>query len=143
MKTKTVKKSKPIPVSRLKNKLWELCKQITRKTYANPDGSWNCFTCGQRLDEPYKAQTGHFIPSSTCGAYLRYNLRNLRIQCYFCNINCGGNGAVFYERLVQEKGQKYVDELMRDKNKITKADVIFYLNLIEQYEKELALTSRR
>ena len=124
-------------IKALKTKLWELCKQITRKRYKNKDGTWNCFTCGRLIDGPAKAQTGHCIPSSACGAFLRYDLRNLRIQDYYCNINLGGNGSAFYKNLVEENGQEYVDELFRDKQKIIKADEIFYQNKINEYEKLL------
>ena len=127
MKTPTVKT--------LKKKLWELCKQIIRKKYQKKDGTWNCFTCGRLIDEPAKAQTGHFIPSGSCGAYLRYDLRNLRIQDYFCNINLGGNGSEFYRKMVEEVGQKEVDKLFQDKNKVIKADIIFYANKINEYQK--------
>lgn len=105
----------------IKTKLWEECKRIVRATYIKKNGTWDCFTCGRLIDEPHKAQTGHFIASGACGAYLRYDLRNLRIQCYFCNINCGGAGALFYKNLVAEKGQEYVDQIFKDKNKIVKA----------------------
>lgn len=119
----------------LKKKLWELCKQIIRKKYQKKDGTWNCFTCGRLIDEPAKAQTGHFIPSGSCGAYLRYDLRNLRIQDYYCNINLGGNGSEFYRKMVEEVGQKEVDKLFQDKNKVIKADIIFYANKINEYQK--------
>lgn len=127
---------KPSP-AKLRKKLWELCKQATRKAYKLPDGTWNCFTCGRRIDEPAKAQTGHFIPSGSCGAFLRYDLRNLRIQDYYCNINLGGNGATYYKALVEENGQEYVDQLFRDKQKVIKADVIWLQSKIDEYEKVL------
>lgn len=127
MKTPTVKT--------LKKKLWELCKQIIRKKYQKKSGTWCCFTCGRLIDEPAKAQTGHFIPSGSCGAYLRYDLRNLRIQDYYCNINLGGNGSEFYRKMVEEVGQKEVDKLFQDKNKVIKADIIFYANKISEYQK--------
>lgn len=124
------------PSSRLlKNKLWAECKRIIRSRYANPDGTWNCFTCGRHIDAPHKAQTGHFIASSICGANLRYDLRNLRIQDYFCNINLGGNGAEYYKRLVETEGQEYVDQLFADKNVTIKADTQWYLDKIEEYKK--------
>lgn len=128
--------------AKLKKELWELCKQITRLTYIK-NGTWNCFTCGRIIDEPAKAQTGHCIPSGSCGAYLRYDLRNLRIQDYFCNINLGGNGAMFYKNLVIEKGQDYVDQLFKDKNKVIKADSIFYSLKIEEHKKILANLGER
>lgn len=130
-----MKTSKEKPdVKKLKIKLWELCKQIVRKTYIKEDGTWDCFTCGKHIDIPAKAQTGHFIPSSTCGAYLRYDLRNLRVQCYNCNINGGGQGAMYYKNLVEEKGKKYVDKIFQDKNISIKADWVWFEAKISEYE---------
>ncbi len=128
---------KPKTLKRLKVEAWELCKQITRKRYEKNKGQWHCYTCGRLIDEPAKAQTGHFLPSSTCGALLRHDLRNLRVQCYNCNINQGGNGAEYYRRMVQEVGQEAVDQLFQDKQKTIKADAIYYSNLIETYKKLL------
>lgn len=118
----------------LKDKLWNECKRIIRARYANDDGTWNCFTCGRHIDAPHKAQTGHFIASSICGANLRYDLRNLRIQDYFCNINLGGNGAEYYKRLVETEGQEYVDQLFIDKQVSIKTDTSWYLAKTEEYK---------
>jgi len=127
------KKPKSASLRLLKQKLWAECKRIIRARYVNDDGTWNCFTCGKRIDEPAKAQTGHFIPSAACGAYLRYDLRNLRVQDYFCNINLGGNGAEYYRRLVDELGQEAVDQLFKDKQITIKADADWYIQKIEEY----------
>lgn len=124
---------KPTP-AKLKKELWELCKQITRARYIKPDGTWDCYTCGRRIDEPAKAQTGHFIPSAAGGAFLRYDLRGLRIQDYYCNINLGGNGSEYYRKMVAEVGQEAVDQFFRDKQKVIKADVIWLQNKINEYE---------
>lgn len=135
--TKTAKPKKKRTTSLikpLKTKLWELCKQIIRLKYANQDGTWNCYTCGKIIDEPAKAQTGHFIASSVCGAFLRYDLRNLRIQDYYCNINCGGNGAVYYQKLVEREGQEYVNQIFKDKQITIKADEWWFKNKISEYE---------
>lgn len=61
-------------------------------------------------------------------------MRNLRWQCYYCNINLGGNGAVFYKKLVEIEGQKYVDQLFLDKQKSIKA-YDHYIWQLEEYEK--------
>ena len=112
---------KKITIGKIQKLLWIECKRIVRQTYIKKDGTWDCFTCGRLINEPAKAQTGHFIANSICGAYLRYDLRNLRIQCYNCNINAGGNGAMYYKCMVAEKGQEYVDTIMEDKQKSIKA----------------------
>lgn len=124
--------------AQLKKKLWELCKQITRRRYIRPDGLFNCYTCSRVIDSPDKAHTGHFVPSGACGIYLRYDLRNLRVQDYYCNINLGGNGAEFYKRMVEEVGQEEVDQVFRDKNKIIKGDSVFLQNKIDEYEEILS-----
>lgn len=129
----SVKKKKPVSISKLKSKLWEECKRIVRARYKQND-YWFCFTCQRLIDEPAKAQTGHFLPSSTCGAFLRYDLRNLRIQCYNCNINQGGAGADYYRNLVTENGQDYVDQLFKDKHVSIKADVWWYEEKIREYK---------
>lgn len=124
------KKPKKTPIKTLKNKLWELCKQLVRKRDGNV-----CIICGKTGLEGSSWHTGHFLPSSTCGAFLRYDLRNLHSSCYNCNINLGGNGAMFYKKLVYIYGQDFVDKLFEDKNVITKADEYFYKSKTEEYTK--------
>lgn len=132
---KVTKSKKPNP-KKLKEKLWELCKALTRAKYGN-----TCYTCGKTNLEGSGWHTGHFIPSSVGGFSLRYELRNLRPQCYYCNINLGGNGSAFYKNLVEREGQEYVDELFRLKQQIVKGDVFFLLYKIEEYEQKMALIS--
>lgn len=115
---------------KLKETLWELCKRIIRKRDGNV-----CIICGKSGLEGSSWHTGHFIPSSSCGVFLRYDLRNLHSSCYNCNINLGGNGAMFYKVLVSKYGQDFVDQLFVDKNLITKADWIFYEKKIDEYKK--------
>jgi hypothetical protein len=112
------KKSKPT-ITKLKAKLWEECKRIIRLRYLKHDGTWDCFTCGNRLDIPAKAQTGHFIPSSVCSTEMRYNLNNLRIQCYRCNINLSGNWIEYEKNLRKEMGKDFPEKL-KAKNESTK-----------------------
>lgn len=128
------KKKKPITIGKLQKLIWVECKRIVRATYIKQNGTWDCFTCHRLIDEPSKAQTGHFRPSSVCGAYLRYDLRNLRIQCYNCNINAGGNGAMYYKNLIIEKGQDYVDQIFIDEQKSVKA-YDHYVYILAQYVK--------
>lgn len=128
-------KSKGKSLRILSKKLWELCKAITRARYVNKDGTWNCFTCGSRIDEPSKAQTGHFIHSSIGGIELRYNLDNLRIQDYRCNINLGGNGSAYYLNLLNEIGQERIDALFKLKFSLSKADELWYTKKIAEYQK--------
>lgn len=121
-------------VRKLKDRLWELCKQIVRARYRLKDGTWHCYTCGRVIDEPAKAQTGHCIPSAVGGALLRYHLDNLRVQCYACNINYGGQGAIFVRHLTDELGEKRVDAMFALQGKSVKADSLWYQGVIAEYE---------
>lgn len=128
VKVKKIKKKTP---AQLKKKLWELCKQLTRKLYG-----YNCYTCGQKTEAPH---TGHFIASSVCSGELRYSLDNLRPQCYRCNIHLSGNWLAFETRLKKEKGDIWVENLKR-KNQTTKGllyDWIWLEAKIKEYEQLL------
>lgn len=138
MKRSRIKKKSVTTVARLKAKLWELCKQIVRKRDGN-----TCLICGKGDLEGASWHTGHFIPSAACGAYLRYDLRNIHSSCYHCNINLGGNGALFYKRLVSIYGQEFVDRIFIDKQKVIKADVTFYSRKIDEYTELVKLNQKQ
>ena len=121
-------------LSQLERTLWELCKRITRKRYKH------CYTCPQRDLVGANAQTGHYYPKGALGAKLKYDLRILRLQCYNCNINFGGMGAVYRENMKREIGaeaeQKLYNECASSKGKPIKARD-YYIKLIEEYRKLL------
>jgi 5-methylcytosine-specific restriction endonuclease McrA len=131
LKASKTKKKTP-NVTSLKKKLWTLCRELTRKTHGN-----TCYTCGRTGLEGGNWQTGHFISSSICSVELRYDLQNLRPQCYNCNINKSGNWIAYEERLTREFGQKHVDDLkQRNRNTTGKQyDILWYQAKIAEYEK--------
>lgn len=118
-------------LTKAKEKLWELCKQITRKTYGN-----TCYTCGTPGLSGSNWQTGHFLTSSTCSMELRYDLKNLRPQCLPCNKWKSGNWQAYEERLIRDHGEEYVEEL-KVRNRLTKGNSygIFWIRQkIEEYK---------
>lgn len=129
---KTIKK-KQRSMKAIKSELWSLCKQIIRQRYGN-----TCYTCSADRLKGSNWHTGHFIPSSTCGAFLRYDLRNLRPQCYNCNINAGGNGAIFSKRMHEREGAYYVQAIIDDIERVTDAR-LRYEAQIEEYRLMLGL----
>jgi 5-methylcytosine-specific restriction endonuclease McrA len=130
-KTKLKRKSKS-ETRKVQDLLWQECRRIIKAKYIKDD-RYYCFTCGKEI-EGSNCQLGHFIPNSVGGASLRYNLDNLRLQCYYCNINLGGNGSEFYRKLVIEKGQPYVDALFELKNKGSINALDHYKKLLEEYK---------
>lgn len=138
---KVLKKKLP-SIRRRKKVLWELCKQITRKRYVNQDGTWNCYTCDKKIDVPKNAHTGHCVPQAFGGLYLRYDLRNLRIQDFRCNINYGGNGGVYVMRLRKEIGDDNVVDMFtlldrKNEKKTSMVERMFIEDKIEEYRKIL------
>ena len=129
MKKSKLKKISKQPISKIQRTIWSLCKTIIRAKYGNV-----CYTCGASGLTGGNWQTGHFIPKGTCGAYLRYDLRNLRPQCAKCNIWEGGQGAAFYRNMVAREGQEYVDTLFECKKLIIPNAYTFYLELIKKYK---------
>lgn len=125
---------KKLSISKLQELLWNECKRIIRKIYIRDDGKWECYTCGKLIEYPQDAHTGHFLCKSTCGSFLKYDLRNLRVQCMACNVWRGGNGAIFYRNMVAREGQEYVDTLFIDKQKSIKA-YDYFLELLDKYKK--------
>lgn len=105
-------RKKTSALAKLKKQLWQLCREITIKR----DGS-DCFTCPSKNLEGSSRQLGHFISSSICSTELRYDLRNLRIQCYACNIHKSGNWLAYENRLIKEHGESYVRQLKEDNEK--------------------------
>lgn len=131
---------RPQSISKLKKVLWELCKQIIRKTYRRADGTWQCYTTGIILDEPAKCHTGHFIAKSICSTELAYDLKNLRIQSYRANIHLSGDTLQFEDNLIRDHGEEYVREL-KSRNRATKGNsygTSWYIDKIESYKLILA-----
>lgn len=127
---KKLKKPKLPSISKLKKDLWKLVSLNIRKR----DGI-KCITCSKLSRKKGSNHAGHFLPSGNCGTLLRYHPRNIHSQCYFCNVNMGGNGAVYYTKMVEKYGQEYVTKLFQIKNQTTiQADRYFYNSLIELYK---------
>ena len=108
MKKSKLKKQSKQPISRLQRKLWEKCKLIIRKKYPNI-----CYTCQKSGLTGSNWHTGHLFSKASLGAYLKYDLRVLRPQCYNCNINRGGAGADYYTRMLKEIGQEKMEQLQK------------------------------
>ena len=132
MKNKRRKKSKKrTEVVRLQNKIWILCKKITRLRYPHV-----CYTCGRTDLEGSKCQTGHMIPKSALKPYMKYDLRILRPQCVTCNLRREGMGATFYHNMLIIEGKDYMDSIFSELNIKVKPKE-YYRKLLEEYKQIL------
>lgn len=72
-------------------------------------------------------------PKASLGAYLKYDMRVLRPQCFRCNIHLGGQGAIFYRKMLEEIGEEAMAQLIRDRNVSVKA-MSHYTTLLEKLD---------
>lgn len=135
MKRGTLRKESPQKISVLQRKIWDECKRIVRAKYIKPDGTFECYTCRRTITQMKDAQTGHLWAKASLGAFMKYDLRVLRIQCYLCNIRHGGRGADYYLRMWEENGAEYMEKLKQDRQVSVKA-YDHYLSLLEQYKSQ-------
>lgn len=131
MKRTQFKRKNKSVITKTQDKLWELCKQITRLEHPHI-----CYTCNISGLSGSNLQTGHMLAKASLGAYLKYDLRLLRPQCLTCNIHRGGMGAIFIENMRKVEGNVYVDQVLKDRNVTVKA-LTHYQSLILLYEKRL------
>lgn len=130
-KRKKIKKRKKGESVLLQEELWELCKTYIRQKYPN-----ECYTCRKTGLFGVNWQTGHYLPKKVLSGYLKYDPRVLRPQCMFCNIHCGGAGADYHIRLIQEEGKEYVEAIHRDRSisMTPKDNIAHFKRMIEWYK---------
>lgn len=114
-----------------KKKLWEIFSRFIRK---RDEGK--CFTCGLQKDWK-EMQAGHMIPRASGGLDLYFDELNVHCQCYRCNINLGGNGAIYAQRFKQIYGEAELEDMIRrSKQRIRKITEQEYVELIEIYKEK-------
>lgn len=128
MKRTSVRKKSKSNISTIQRLIWDECKRIIRRDYGN-----TCYSCGRSGLSGSNWHTGHMIPKAVLGAFLKYDLRVLRPQCYYCNINLGGNGAMFIENMRKIEGDDYVNQIIVDRNKTVNA-LDHYIATLELYK---------
>ena len=115
-------------ISLIQRKIWQECRRIIKNKYGT-----DCYTCPAKNLIGSNCQLGHLYPKACLGAFLKYDLRVLRFQCFRCNINLGGNGAVYYQKILEKEGQQYLDQIEKDKQIIVKA-YDHYQKTLEEYK---------
>jgi hypothetical protein len=95
-----------------------------------------CFTC-HRYAEGSGYHAGHCIPRASGGLLLYFHEKNVNGQCYYCNINLGGNGAVYNEMLREKYGDEVIKELLALKQKNIKYTIDDYKEKIEFYKQKV------
>jgi len=133
MKKSPLRRKSKSDLRKLEDAIWKECKRIVREQFGNKDGTVDCYTCPARNLVGANCQLGHVPwPKATLGAYLKYDIRCLRYQCFSCNIHRGGMGAEAYKRMLREEGKAYMEKLEQDRL-ITVKSSDFYPSLYKEY----------
>lgn len=129
MKRTALKRKSKSPQRKLEDDLWTECRRIIEEQYGT-----DCYTCLAKHLQGSNKQLGHVPwPKATLGAFLKYDIRLLRYQCFMCNINRGGMGAEAYKRMLKEEGKVYMDKLEHDRTILVKS-TDWYTKLLREYK---------
>jgi len=124
---------------RLVKKLDDLCRKILRIRDQKPEGFFKCISC-QRVLQIETANVGHYI--SRRYESLRWDLRNINLQCPSCNKWLSGNLIEYRKALIEIYGEKKVEEMERFYRE-SPGYTVFDLELkVKQYEEILAAFKR-
>jgi len=131
-KTPLRKTAKTHTIGWWKKKFW-----TTFSLYIRTRDHFTCFTCGKRGDGK-GLHAGHMIPRAAGGLSLYFHEQNVHAQCYHCNINLGGNGAIYSVKFIAKYGQETFDEILQLKyTGYRKYTIPEYQSLIEEYKEKL------
>jgi len=92
----------------LMNKAWKLMSKYIRSLYLNSQGYVECYTCGKK-GEFKEMHCGHLFHGR-----LDLDTRNLKPQCYSCNVGNSGRREIYMSRLIREVGLEEVQQLEAD-----------------------------
>jgi hypothetical protein len=84
-------------LKQIQNNIWQECKRVIKVRFGN-----DCYTCDAKNLTGSNRHTGHLIPKKYLPYQFKYDLRFLRPQCYNCNMNLGGMGALYLSNLLDE-----------------------------------------
>jgi hypothetical protein len=132
---KSKQKCKTKNISKLKKELDFLFSRFIR-IRASENGKARCVSC-QRQDNWENLQCGHYISRSHLS--VRWSIKNCFPQCISCNIFKNGNYPEFTSYLLSNYGAEWLQDLIREGNKIKKWTLFELSEAIKFYKKELEL----
>jgi len=95
------KKIKKVSVSKLHKLVWAECRRVQLEKLPH-----DCYTCPAKNLTGANLQLGHGQSKGSLPLEFKYDLRNLRWQCFFCNIHGQGCQELFLARLESEEAGK-------------------------------------
>lgn len=138
--TKRVRKKKHESVYRFKsddnisNTLWRWFSKYIRLRDCNQNGWGYCITCNKPIQWS-DGHAGHCL--SRRYKAIKYDERNVNLQCVSCNSFHGGRPDVYREKVDCKYGKGTYEELESKKNNLVKHDRVFFIAMTEKYKMKL------
>lgn len=136
----TIRNPTKAPLKTHKQKIIKELEKVSHEYVRRRDGidgeiRGYCFDCGMYA-EGQQFQAGHFEPSGSCGALLRFHPHNMHGQRGGCNMKYQQERVKidYTFAMLRKYGKEYVDFLRSLKNKTIKADDVFYSTLLQLYK---------
>lgn len=130
-------KPKKISKTKLKKEAWASfsrfirardCLATTRSLEAGL-----CFSCGA-LTEYRHLHAGHFIPGRHYSVL--FDERQVRGQCFVCNIRRNGNWTGYYKHMVEIYGEPTIREMIDASERIVQVKEVDLIALKAQYDEK-------
>lgn len=112
-----MRKKKLPTLPKLKKDLWTVFSRYIRLR-----DKGICISCLKQCEYGSAYHAGHLLPKANCGLALYFDEGNVNGQCYNCNMNLGGAGAMYAKHLIEKYGQDELDriyELFKNKDNPT------------------------
>ena len=132
------KKKKQKSLGSLKKDLWKLVSYYQKLVYSEDGFYVPCYTCDRSLEIGTGNCHGGHCLSKAAYSTLYFDLRAIRPQCYYCNINLGGNEYEFNERLKLEIGEEDWQDMYDNRHQKVKRDRFWYMDQIPYFKKATA-----
>jgi len=110
--------------------LMKVAQQVFNKYIRLRDQGKNCISCGQK---PKKENAGHFYSAGTHTS-VRFDERNVHLQCEHCNSFLSGNLLMYRERLLAKLGFEEFERLTEDATKTRKYTREELKEIIQKYK---------
>lgn len=118
-----------------KSKLDRIFSEYIRRRDSDPTtGYGRCISCGKVVHWK-DADAGHYVNRKHMS--LRYDERNVHLQCRSCNRYDEGNMLGYTKALQKKYGERVLDYLQVKKNNTSKLGPYEFELLIKQYQKKL------
>jgi hypothetical protein len=116
----------------------KIAQQTFNKYIRLRDQGKNCISCGKK---PKKENAGHFYSAGTHTA-VRFNERNVHLQCEHCNTFLSGNLLNYREKLLIKLGFDEFERLSVDAMKTRKYTREELKEIIELYKQKIKDVSK-